>query len=157
MAKNILWLLLWIPQFVLSFPIVPNPSMTTGEICHTKDPDFSTLRYAQRMPYCERNVSSATKREIYESYHIPVECRRYYTIDHFIPLSIGGNNSKKNLWPEHKLLKKSRQSLETHLYREVSSNRMSQAEAIKTVIYEKLHPSVRPNPRAPDLCERAFF
>jgi hypothetical protein len=47
-----------------------------------------------------RKVSAKTKAKVYAAYKVPKKDRSKYTIDHLIPLSLGGNNSTKNLWPE---------------------------------------------------------
>lgn len=64
------------------------PSITKEQIC--------TPGYARNA----RNVSGKTKREVKFRYKIPTEHHPYYTIDHFIPLSLGGSNSISNLWPQ---------------------------------------------------------
>jgi hypothetical protein len=84
-----------------------------------------------------RNVSSETKAKIYDLYKIPLHCRYRYTIDHFIPLSIGGDNSPANLWPEHKLVKKTRMSLEEDLFEELKQGTITQKEAIEQIIQTK--------------------
>jgi hypothetical protein len=53
-----------------------------------------------------RNVSEATKKQVYASYHlagnhtgycdVPTGCE----VDHLISLELGGSNDAKNLWPE---------------------------------------------------------
>jgi hypothetical protein len=47
-----------------------------------------------------RNVSAATKRQVYEKYLIAEHAPGQYEIDHLIPLELGGSNDVKNLWPE---------------------------------------------------------
>src|SRR4029450_8073014 len=47
-----------------------------------------------------RKVSAKTKAKVYAAYKVPKKDRSKYTIDHLIPVSLGGNNSTKNLWPE---------------------------------------------------------
>ena len=85
-----------------SFPIKPNPS---GDVCTKQNKHFKELRYAEKIAYCYRSVSTSLKKKIYNSYGIDWEDREHYTIDHIIPLSLGGSNSEKNLWPEHISLK----------------------------------------------------
>ncbi len=111
----------------------PNPKVTTGIVCTTEDPDFDRHRYPERIAYCRRNVHSWTKDAIYLLYGIPERCHRYYTIDHFIPLSIGGSNDPRNLWPEHKKVKATRRGLEMDLYRALSAGEITQADAIRIV------------------------
>lgn len=125
---------------LLAFPLIPDPQVTVGDLCDTANSDFKEYRYKERIPYCNRNVSSGLKSRIYAAYGIPKKCRKEYTIDHFIPLSIGGSNEANNLWPEHKNLKAIRQSLETDLYYDIRGGRITQEEAIERVIHEKMNP-----------------
>lgn len=120
-----------------SYPKVPITSLTFGSICDETDKDFEEYRYPEKIPYCERDVKTSLKRKIYEDYGIPKKCHKRYTIDHFIPLSIGGNNSPENLWPEHVLIKATRPNFEQEIYEAVASGVLSQDEAIDLVITEK--------------------
>ena len=47
-----------------------------------------------------RNVPISVKRQVYASYGIQTWGKGEYEVDHLIPLSLGGSNSTKNLWPE---------------------------------------------------------
>lgn len=121
-----------------SYPLTPDPEMTSGELCSEEDPDFSSYRYEEGIPYCERDVSGWRKEQIYELYNIPEKCRDHYTIDHFIPLAVGGDNSDVNLWPEHVLVKATRPDLELDLYYALANGELTQKEAIEIVIKEKM-------------------
>jgi hypothetical protein len=121
-------------------PETPDPIRTPGEMCDTKDEDFREYRYGEKIPYCVRNVSSHLKSEIYDYYGVPKNVRENYTIDHFIPLSIGGNNSPANLWPEHYKIKELRQTLEAELYEAVREGQMTQADAVAQIIKAKMNP-----------------
>ena len=121
-------------------PLHPDPQSTPGELCDTKDEDFTGYRYKEKIPYCQRNVSSETKSDIYGHYEVQENVRRNYTIDHLIPLSIGGSNNISNLWPEHKKIKQLRINLETEVYEDVRAGRMSQSEAILKIIKAKMNP-----------------
>lgn len=124
-------------HYAHGYPLKPDVRVSPGHMCTTSDSDFETFRYAQRIPYCTRNVSYQTKQEIYDYYKIPQAERKNYTIDHIIPLSIGGSNNKKNLWAEHKQVKATRPNLEVELYEDVRDNRMEQREAIRIIMEEK--------------------
>lgn len=119
-------------------PITPNEKVTPGDLCDQGDKDFTGFRYAEKMPYCERNVSKSVKRRVYEAYNIPEKCRTRYTIDHFVPLALGGNNAATNLWPEHKLVKETRQELEQELYNKVVQGLMDSKEASYILMSEKV-------------------
>ena len=48
-----------------------------------------------------RGVSSATKRNVYESYGFSYpQPAGMFEVDHFSPLELGGSNDVSNLWPE---------------------------------------------------------
>jgi len=123
-----------------NFPVKPDPKVTQGEFCTTDDPDFVNHRYEEKVAYCVRNVSRYTKTEIYDLYKVPERCRGEYTVDHYIPLFMGGSNRGVNLWPEHKNVKATRQNLEMELYTELKNGRMTQQEAVEIVTQAKLHP-----------------
>lgn len=121
-----------------AYPTQPDPYETPGSVCTLKDSDYSERRYPERIIYCQRNVSSWTKAKIYDAYQIPAKCRSHYTIDHLIPLSIGGNNHIENLWPENKLVKATRPHLEEDTYLALKNAEITQQEAIQIILNEKL-------------------
>ncbi len=120
-----------------SFPWVPDPEMTQGDLCSKNDPDFEKYEYQEKIPRCQRNVSSSRREKIYDKYNISPDCRHRYTVDHFIPLALGGNNADINLWPEHVLVKATRPLLELELYLALEHGEINQEEAIDIVVREK--------------------
>lgn len=128
---------------ISAFPFTPDENVTTGSLCTTSDSDFQEFRYAEQIPYCKRSVSSSDKNRIYQQYGVSEKCRKEYTIDHFIPLSIGGTNRANNLWPEPKSIKALRKNLELELFKAVSAGQMSQAEAVERIRDAKFNPPVR--------------
>lgn len=126
----------------LQFPYVPDQKMTPGEFCDRQDPDYLGDAYPEKIAKCERDVIYPTKVKIYEMYNVKSSCRVNYTIDHFIPLSIGGDNSIENLWPEHKAIKALRQNLELDLFQQLRDGKISQAEAIRKIRHAKLNPPI---------------
>ena len=145
MVKGLTWaatltILSIVGTWALASPLAPDPVVTYGDLCHPEDKDFKEYRYDERIAYCERNVSWYTRDKIYNGYAIPTECRNHYTIDHFIPLSVGGSNHEANLWPEHKNIKAARQSLEMNTYRELRAGRITQVEAIDRITEAKMNP-----------------
>lgn len=140
LAAALVYLLFLLPMVGSAFPLTPDPQRSPGALCTRSDPDYAEDRYGERIPYCQRNVSSSTKKSIYRVYGIPRHCTNRYTIDHLIPLSIGGDNSIRNLWPEHKFIKATRQNLEEKLYWAMSNGQLLQQEAVEQVLREKLNP-----------------
>lgn len=126
----------------LQFPYVPDSKMTSGDFCKRSSGDYMGDAYGEKIPKCNRNVTQSTKLKIYELYGVKKSCQVNYTIDHFIPLSIGGSNSMDNLWPEAKSIKHLRQNLEMQLFEGVRDGKMSQAEAIRRITDAKLNPPV---------------
>lgn len=119
----------------------PNSKRTTGELCAPDDPDFADYRYQERISWCYRNVDTSVKNRVYDLYKIPENCRSNYTIDHFIPLAFGGNNSIANLWPEHKKIKATRQNLEQEIFTQLNEGETTQDMAIRQIVHAKKYPS----------------
>lgn len=122
-------------------PIIPDSGRTPGHLCSYLDADFSEFRYDEYIPYCNRNVSEGLKNQIYKEYGIPAPNRQYYTIDHLIPLAIGGSNSKTNLWPEPKALKAKRPNLEYDVYLQLKYGEITQERAIEVILNAKFYPN----------------
>lgn len=125
-----------------AYPVIPNERLTPGALCSKSDSDFDGYRYGERIPHCRRDVSRSLKNRIYQQYGIPSRCRHRYTVDHFYPLSIGGNNSSKNLWPEHRFVKRLRMDLEQDVFEQLRDGRITQAEALDIIHEEKMNPPV---------------
>lgn len=126
-----------LPNISLAYPLVPDAEKTPGHLCQNHNKDFKEYRYKENIPYCRRNVSSSRKKDIYARYGIPQHCRHRYTIDHLIPLALGGSNTDENLWPEHVLVKATRPDLELDLYWSLRRGNLTQAEAVEIILTEK--------------------
>lgn len=120
--------------------IKPDPAVTSGELCTEQDRDYTGRRYNEQIAYCVRNVSWDRKTKIFREYGIPDHCRGEYTVDHFIPLALGGSNQETNLWPEHKHVKATRQNLEQELYYQLRDGMITQAEAVAEITKVKMNP-----------------
>ena len=77
-------------------PIMPNRQLTPGDVLDVSLADLQVRGYSKTV----RNVPIAVKRQVYASYGITHWVTGEYEVDHLIPLSIGGSNSTRNLWPE---------------------------------------------------------
>lgn len=123
------------------YPTGPNPQSTPGSLCQNS----AVRRYPENITYCERNVSTQTKNDLIKMYddrfgfHIRQMNRGDFKIDHFIPLSIGGSNSKDNLWPQHKSVYKVTDPLEQVLSDKIRDARITQAEAVRVIREAKLN------------------
>jgi hypothetical protein len=134
--------LLTLPIISFAYPKRPNFKISPGKICTTKDPDFSTFRYDEQIPYCQRHVEWETKAEVLREYGVPLKNRKQYIIDHIIPLSIGGSNSIKNLWPEHLNVKRELGSIEDDVFLAVRDGLITQEEAIIRIMKAKFGENV---------------
>ena len=143
-ALSILFLLFLSQQIAFAtpvgnlIPVTPDVEKTPGDLCSEDDKDFLEHRYSEKMPYCVRKVAQWQKDRIYKQYNIPEKCRHRYTVDHLVPLAVGGNNAFENLWPEHVLVKKTRQELEQELYLEVDKGLMKSKEARDIIFRAKI-------------------
>lgn len=125
-----------------SYPLIPNEKTSPGHMCTINDTDFQEYRYRQNIVYCKRNLSFNKKTSIYNKYGIDLSERDQYTIDHIIPLSIGGSNSELNLWPEHKNVKQSRPNLETCIFNLVKNDLIKQKIAVDFILKVKFNKKV---------------
>lgn len=127
-----------LPIQAFAYPLMPNPETTPGSLCTRQHSDYAGDRYKAKIPYCRRNVESELKTELYLAYGVPLECRGRYTIDHLIPLSIGGDNSSQNLWPEHRLVKATRPYLEQEVFEALRDGFITQEQAVQKIYHEKM-------------------
>lgn len=124
-----------------SFPTGPDPRLTPGSLCESGRP-----RHPQGITYCDRNVSTHTKWEVFDEYNnlglgydINTSNRGDYKIDHFYPLCIGGSNEKNNLWPQHKTIYVQTDDIEQLTCDLVAQGKMKRQEALDYVIRAKTH------------------
>lgn len=134
---KIIFFVLLICNISYSYPTHPEKELSPGNLCATSDSDFQEYRYKEQIPYCARNVSKKTKNWLYDHYNIPEEDKSEYTIDHIIPLSIGGSNSIKNLWPQNKEIYTGK--YEFDLYNKLKDGEITQEEAIDSILKLKFH------------------
>ena len=119
----------------LSIPISsPDLQKTPGSFCTPSDPDFREYRYEEHIPWCIRSVDSSTKVKVYQMYGVKPSGE--YTIDHLIPLFLGGSNHIDNLWPQHKSIYSGK--LEYQIYIQLKKGEITQQEAMDMIFDFKL-------------------
>ncbi len=124
-----------------SYPTKPDLDLTPGDLCQTPD----QIRYPEKIKYCDRNVNSDLKWLIIlkymKKYNFTVDNsnRIDFKIDHFIPLCMGGANSAKNLWPQHKSVYRVTDPVEVALCQKLALGKMTQQQAIEKMKQVKLN------------------
>lgn len=128
-------------QYPSNFPTQPDPRLTPGKYCH----DSRNSRYPEKIAYCNRNVSTETKKEVIKTYDttlgfkIGSMSRGEFKIDHYFPLCAGGSNDPENLWPQHQSVFEITDPLESEVCQKMSQGKLKQAEAIFYIIKAKNH------------------
>lgn len=123
------------------FPTAPDEQLTPGTLCRKA----SELRYPEKIKYCQRDVSSSTKREVMKRYDKELGYqttrmdRMQFKIDHYIPLCMGGGNDAANLWPQHQSVYKITDDLEFELCEKMKAGHLSQNKAIAYIKRAKFH------------------
>ena len=147
--KSFLFLILSVFAFnalALDFPKGPDSQVTPGALCTSP----STYRYAEQIPYCERDVSSQLKKEIFENYRnqlgfkLDPNTRSSYKIDHFFPLCAGGSNEEANLWPQHVSIYEITDPLEGIGCEKMKAGKLLQKTFIDLIKKAKLNLSLAP-------------
>jgi hypothetical protein len=77
-------------------PLLPDPKLTPGDAFDVTIQDICTPGYSKKV----RAVTAKLKRQAYAEYGITSWEPGDYEVDHLIPLSLGGSNSIRNLWPQ---------------------------------------------------------
>ena len=144
--RNFIFSLLIVSSPTMAYDFLPNPQITPGLTSGHPIPEICSKGYPERM----RNVTQKTKDQIYKIYKVDaMKCRGGCKIDHLIPLSIGGSNDPKNLWPHEynqfwSVYKKTR--LEVRLRKEVCVGSLPLTEAQQciakdwTLCYNRFYP-----------------
>lgn len=129
-------LLLSLQVFAQSpYPTTPDPVLTPGELCSHPD----SYRYPERIKYCERDVEVGLKRHVIDTYdksrgyQVSQMSRKKFKIDHYIPLCMGGANTRDNLWPQHESLYKKTDFVENLACDKMAQGRLKQADAVELI------------------------
>lgn len=109
--------------------IYPNRTLTPGDIMSSNITEICVSGYSDSV----RNVSQKMRDWIYIEYRLsPDQPADSFEVDHLVPLSIGGSNDEKNLWPQPRDPRpgyKEKDVLENYYHRQVCDGEMSLAEA----------------------------
>jgi hypothetical protein len=85
---------------------------------------------------------------VYAAYGITSHTARQYEIDHLVPLEVGGNNTRANLWPEIAPGFGEKDAVENELHAAVCSGRVPLATAQARIAHDWRHAGV-PVPASP--------
>jgi hypothetical protein len=77
-------------------PILPDAKLTPGDTFDVTAQDVCVAGYSKKV----RAVPAWLKKQAYAEYGITQYKTGDYEVDHLIPLSLGGSNSIRNLWPQ---------------------------------------------------------
>jgi hypothetical protein len=113
----------------------PDPSLTPGATnpAVTQETIATTIcrkGYASSI----RNVTSATKQQVFAAYGVPKARERLYVIDHLVPLEVGGANIVANLWPEPKAESKVKDKEEDALHDDVCRGALALGDAQRLAV-----------------------
>lgn len=139
------WIFLFLSLTAIAehrYPLAPDHSLTPGSLCTSN----RQRRYPENIRYCERHVSSETKRLIIRKYdqvlgtQVAQMPREDFKIDHYIPLCAGGSNETTNLWPQHVTVYELTDPLEPLICEKMADGELSQAEAVRIIKRAKARP-----------------
>ncbi len=158
--KNVFLALVLLVITDIAFPYAKTPKIdiAPGHICTKTDKDFDRLRYDESMAYCKRNVAVKTKDKVCAADGVSGEERRkYYTVDHIIPLSAGGSNDIRNLWCQNKRIYTG--NVEYWYYKQLRDGKMKQAEVVRAMMAMKFNPKavIRPPEKALEVLPQWFL
>lgn len=103
--------------------LLPDPDLTPGSVVDVSLEEMCEPGYAARV----RSVDSSERKQAFRMYGLSNVDRRDYELDHLIPVSLGGSNDIKNIWPESRITEpwnaEVKDTLEDVLHREVCAGR----------------------------------
>lgn len=129
-----------------AYPKGPDHNLTPGSYCTHPD----NYRYPERIPYCNRDVSTSEKMDIIRQYNeklgyrIERGQRAQFKIDHLIPLCAGGSNEITNLWPQHMSVYRVTDPIEGLACQRMAEGKLTQKKAVDLIFAAKLDLSKAP-------------
>jgi hypothetical protein len=101
----------------------PNTILTPGNVL-IYDEDFLCV---PGTPGKLDKVSEATKKQVFDSYHISYPSKGNYQLDKYLPLELGGSNDIRNLWPQGVKYPgyKEKDKVEQYLYQEMCNKKIN--------------------------------
>ena len=114
-----------------SWPLYPDPTLTPGDFFpDVTAADVCTPGYAT----AARHVTKSERDAVFAEYGDPQDSSEY-TLDHFIPLNLGGSDAVTNLWPEPVAVPGSHEKdkVEDFLHLQVCSGAMSLDDAREAI------------------------
>lgn len=121
------------------YPMGPDRNVTPGSLCAHPD----SYRYPEKIPYCERDVDTELKKEIFQEYihdlgfSIDMSKRNQFKIDHLIPLCAGGSNNRDNLWPQHSTVYQQTDEMEMVACEKMAEGKVTQRKAVDMILEAK--------------------
>ena len=111
---------------------LPDSACSPGAVLTTDVKTICVVGYTKTV----RDVSTATKKKVFQEYNIPWSTHSNYEVDHIISLEIGGSNDISNLFPESYLITNGarvKDKLENYLHKQVCNGSMSIDEAQREI------------------------
>lgn len=132
-------------EFKAEYPRGPLGDLTPGSLCDRPD----SYRYAERIPYCKRDVDRDLKDDVFKEYRhegfrLNPKNRSDYKIDHLIPLCAGGSNREDNLWPQHVTIYSQTDPLEHVGCEKLKAGKIKQARLVEMILAAKKNLSLVP-------------
>ncbi len=125
-------------RYIADYPRGPVPSVTPGRLCDRPD----AYRYAERIPYSNRDVNPMLKEMIFREYRslgfrLDPKRREDFKIDHLVPLCAGGSNEEDNLWPQHVTIFSQTDTLESLGCEKLKLGKIRQAQLVQLIVAAK--------------------
>ncbi len=111
---------------------LPDPTCSPGAVLTTDVKTICKVGYTKTV----RDVSTATKKNVFKEYGIPYSLHGNYEVDHIISLELGGSNDIKNLYPESYDITngaRTKDKFENYLHKQVCNGSMNIKEAQKEI------------------------